>query len=218
MLGQSQRSRVQNCLTVMHNTLLTSLAGLSMDPFATSSANWVTRRRASRMCAQVLSHQSWAGLHALSYFIYWGHAARLCTYMYSPISVVLRIRNTQWLRSNWKQTRRQLGFWPNSYRFIHLAWEEFRGLGSPPDWEVGALDKLNWRLFTNKWLVAKRLQPLVYYDDLDKVDLMGRSLLQVGEKFVLLPFRHVPIEPEYESSFRMIPSAEENSTEVTLQF
>ena len=30
-------SAVHNCLTVMHNTLLTSLAGLSVDPFVTSS-------------------------------------------------------------------------------------------------------------------------------------------------------------------------------------
>ena len=47
---------------------------------------------------------------------------------------------------------------------------------------------------------------------------MGRCLLQVGEKFLLLPFRHVPIEPAYESSFQVVPSAEESANDVTLQF
>ena len=61
---------VHNMLSVMHNTLLTSLCGLRSDPFVTASSNWVVRRRASKMCAQVLSHQSWAGVHALSFMIF----------------------------------------------------------------------------------------------------------------------------------------------------
>ena len=62
---------VSKSLTVMHNTLPTSLAGLSLDPFVTGSMNWVTRRCASRMCAQALNHQHWAGIQALSFFAYW---------------------------------------------------------------------------------------------------------------------------------------------------
>ena len=124
-------SAVVKSLNVMHNTLLTSLAGLSMDPVVTSAMNWVTRRRASRMCAQVLNHQHWAGVHAVSFFGYWGHAARIRLYRFSPISVVLRIRDTLWFQSNWKNCRRRLGYWPNAYRLIQLAWEEHRGFGTP---------------------------------------------------------------------------------------
>ena len=188
---------VHNMLSVMHNTLLTSLCSLAPDPFVTSSSNWVCRRRASKMCAQVLSHQSWAGVHALTFMSYWGHAARLHTHKFAPISVVLRIRDTFWLHQNWKTHRRALGYWPNSYRLIQLAWEDLRGLGSPPFWDNAALDKDLWRRFINTWLDSKSLQPLVYYPD----------LLQVGEKFVLLPFRHVPVEPDYESSFQYVPEA-----------
>ena len=134
---------VRKMLSVMHNTLLTSLCGLSSDPFVTSSSNWVCRRRASKMCAQALSHQSWPGIQALSFMSYWGHAARLRTCRASPISIALRIRDTFWLHRNWKLFRRQLGFWPNSYRFIQLAWENLRGLGTPPFWEDAALNKIS---------------------------------------------------------------------------
>ena len=199
-------SAVSKTLTVMHNTLLTSLAGLTSDPFVTGGSNWVTRRRASRMCAQSLSHQHWAGIQALAFFSYWGHASRIHTYRFSPISIVLRIRDTHWLQHNWKNVRRRLGYWPNSYRFIQLAWDEMRQLGSPPYWEDGATDKTAWTAFTQTWLQNKKLQPLVYYPDLERVDLHGRSLLQVGETFTLLPFRHVPVEEPYLTSFSYIPS------------
>ena len=170
------------------------------------------------MCAQALSHQSWAGIQALAFFSYWGHAARLSSYMYSPISVVMRIRDSRWLRANWKTHRRQLGFWPNSYRLIQRAWEEFRGLGSPPDWHIGALDKGGWRVFINTWLSAKQLHPLSYYDNLETVDMLGRSLLQVGEKFTLPPFRHVPVEQPYETSFSFVPVTDESKDDLTIQF
>ena len=134
-------SAVSKILTVMHNTLLTSLAGLTADPFVTGAMNWVTRRRASRMCAQLLQHQHWAGIQAYAFFSYWGHASRIHLYRFSPISVVLRIRDTHWLHQNWKTIRRRLGYWPNSYRFIQLAWEQHRQLGSPPYWEDGATNK-----------------------------------------------------------------------------
>ena len=196
---------VHNMLSVMHNTLLTSLCGLRSDPFVSASSNWVVRRRASRMCAQVLAHQSWAGVHAFSFMMYWGHAARIHTYRWAPICTALSIRNTFWLHQHWKTHRRALGFWPNSYRLIQRAWEEFRGLGTAPYWEDAALDKLLWQKFVDTWLDHKNLQPLKYYPNLEHVDLQGRSLLQIGEKFTLLPFRHVPIEPEYDTSFRFVP-------------
>ena len=210
-------SAVSKALTVMHNTLLTSLAGLSTDPFVTGSMNWVTRRRASRMCAQVLRHQHWAGIQALSFLSYWGHAARIRLFRYSPISVAIRIRDTHWLHHNWKTHRRCLGFWPNSYRLIQLAWEEHRQIGSPPYWEDGALDRTAWTAFTEAWLHSKNLRPLVYYADLERVELHGRSLLQVGETFTLLPFRHVPVEAPYMSSFTFIPEPTANDNEACIQ-
>ena len=208
---------VRNMLSVMHNTLLTSLCGLTPDPFVTSSSNWFCRRRASKMCAQALSHQSWAGIHALTFMSYWGHAARICTHRLAPISIVLRIRDTFWLHRHWKSHRRALGYWPNSYRLIQLAWEELRGLGTPPFCEHAALNKDLWKRFVNSWLTFKSLQPLTYYPDLTRVDLQGRSLLQVGEKFTLLPFRHVPIEPDYESSFQFVPAVAVEDTDAVLQ-
>ena len=107
-------SPVSNMLSVMHNTLLTSLCGLTSDPFVTATSNWVCRRRASKMCAQALAHQSWAGIQALAFMSYWGHAARLRTYRFAPICLALRIRDTYWLHRNWKTTHTCLGFWPNS--------------------------------------------------------------------------------------------------------
>ena len=208
---------VSKSLTVMHNTLLTSLAGLTMGPFVTGSMNWVTRRRASRMCAQALHHQHWAGVQAVSFFSYWGHASRIHLYRFSPISIVLRIRDTHWLHDHWRTHRRRLGYWPNSYRFIQLAWEEHRTLGSPPYWEDGASDRTAWAAFTQTWLTEKQLQPLVYYPDLERVELFGRSLLQVGEAFTLLPFRHVPVESPYMSSFTFVPGPTAETNEACIQ-
>ena len=208
---------VQKALNTMHTSFLTSLAGLSIDPFITSSSNWVTRRRASRMCAQILSHQSWVGVHAVSFMSYWGHAARIHLSRPSPISVAPRIRDSLWLRDNWKRIRRQLGYWPNVYRYLQLQWEDLRGLGSPPYWEQAALDRENWKTFTQTWLVHKNLLPLQYYRDIPSVDLQGRCLLQVGETFSLLPFRHVPVEPPYESSCQFVPSPQSHDAEACLQ-
>ena len=210
-------SAVTKMLNVMHTSLLTSLCGLSSDPFLSSSINWVVRRRASKMVAQALQHQSWSGIQALSFMSYWGHAARIHLLRLSPISVALKIRDTAWLHENWRTHRRQLGFWPNSFRFIQLQWEEHRHLGSHPFWDVFALDRNGWRLFVRNWLKTKHLDPLFYYDDLTLVDLGRRSLLQVDEKFTLLPFRQPPFELDYESSFTVVSSPSHNDEEGTLR-
>ena len=131
--------------------------------------------------------------------------------------MVLRIRDTHWLQNHWKKVRRCLGFWPNSYRFIQLAWEELRPFGSPPCWEDGAADKTAWTAFTQTWLQHKKLKPLIYYPDLERVDLHGRSLLQVGETFTLLPFRHVPVEEPYLTSYSYIPSPTADVNEACIQ-
>ena len=137
----------------MHNTLLTSLAGLSSDPFVTSCTNWVTRRRAGWMCAQCLGHQAWTSIHALN-FSHIGDTQLGLKLI--ALSVALRIRDTCWLHSNWRDHRRQLGFWPNSFRLIQLAWEDLRGLETSPFWEVAAKDKLYWKGFIDTWLRSKQ--------------------------------------------------------------
>ena len=52
---------------------------------------------------------------------------------------------------------------------------------------------------------------------MERVDLHGRSLLQVGEKFTLLPFRHVPVEEPYLSSYTFIPSPSAHDNEASVQ-
>ena len=45
-----------------------------------------------------------------------------------------------------------------------------------------------------------------------KEDLMGRQLLQLGQRFHLLPVRHVPVEEPYEEVLRSVPQdGEEDS-------
>ena len=210
-------SAVVKMLNVMHTTLLTSLCGLSSDPFLSPSINWVVRRRASKMIAQVLQHQSWSGLQALSFMSYWGHAARIFQSRFSPICLALRIRNTSWLHENWRKCRRQLGFWPNSFRYIQLQWEQYRPLGSHPFWEVFAQDRIGWKNFVSSWLKIKNLDPLIYYTNLETVDLGRRSLLQIDEKFSLLPFRQPPFETDYDTSFSVIISPAHHDEESTLR-
>ena len=95
--------------------------------------------------------------------------------------------------------------------------EEHRTLGSPPYWEDRALNKTAWAAFIQTWLHSKQLQPLVYYRDLERVDLHGRSLLQVGETFTLLPFRHVPVETPYTTSFTFVPEPAADVNEACIQ-
>ena len=107
-------STIQNMLKIMHTTLLTSLCGLTADPFVSSSTIWVTRRRASRMIAQAVGHKvTRAGMgYKPCFFGYWAHAARIFLHRLSPITVALHIRNTDWLTQFGCLIRRQLGYWP----------------------------------------------------------------------------------------------------------
>ena len=49
------------------------------------------------------------------------------------------------------------------------------------------------------------------------MELFGRSLLQVGEAFTLLPFRHVPVETPYMSSFTFVPGPTAETNEACIQ-
>ena len=199
---------VANMLLIMQTTLLTSLCGFASDPFLTQTHNWVSRRRASRMCAQALGHLSWPGVHAKAFLGFWGHAARYWTYRFSPLSVVLRVRDTMWLQAFDLSLRRTRGYWPNCYRFLQLAYESLRTPSEPYCWEDKALDKDGWDSFCALWLNFKHLNPNSFYPDLSSVDLHGRCLLQVGETFKLLPFRHVPVEEPCGTSFEVWPESQ----------
>ena len=47
--------------------------------------------------------------------------------------------------------------------------------------------------------------------------MLGRSLLQVGERFILLPFRHVPVEEAYDSAFQFVPEVSVDDSEAVIQ-
>ena len=79
------------------------------------------------------------------------------------------------------------------------------------------MDKPLWRKFVDSWLAFKHIQPLIYYPQLENVDLLGRCLLQVGEKFVLLPFRHVPVETAYDTSFQFIAEVQTHDSDTAIQ-
>ena len=199
---------VVNMLTVVHTTLLTSICGFASDPFMTLNHNWVSRRRASRMCAQACGHSTWPGVLASSFLGFWGHAARLWTYRYSPLRVVMGIRDGVWLQAFSLTCRRVRGYWPNCVRFLQLAYESLREPWEPAFWVDKALDRQAWTSFSQSWLSFRCLSPSKFYSDLCSVDLHGRCLLQIGDSFKLLPFRHVPVEAPYGTSFEIVPEAE----------
>ena len=201
-------TNVCNILKIMHTTFLTSLCGLPPDPFVSSSANWITRRRASRMIAQAVGHKSWHGIQASSFFGYWAHAARIFKHRLSPITIAIHVRDNSWLLRFGNVIKRQRGFGPmrpNAYRFLQLAYQRFRSPLDPASWEQKALDKSGWLEFTFMWLHNKNLEPHLFYPSLPEVDLLGRCLLQIGDRFKLLPFRHVPVEPPYGTSYEVVP-------------
>ena len=208
---------VVNMLMVVHTTLLTSLCGFASDPFLTIGHNWVSRRRASRMCAQACSHSTWPGTLASSFLGFWGHAARLWTYRYSPLTVAMGIRDGVWLQAFAHSHRRVRGYWPNCVRFLQLAYESLREPWEPAFWVDKALDRQAWLTFSTSWLTFKSLSPSKFYSDLSSVDLHGRCLLQIGDTFKLLPFRHVPVEPPYGTSFEIAPEAEAETDTDCLQ-
>ncbi|CAE7604548.1 unnamed protein product [Symbiodinium necroappetens] len=118
------------------------------------------------------------------------------------------IRDGTWLQAFSLSHRRVRGYWPNCVRFLQLAYESLREPWEPAFWVDKALDRPAWLSFTQSWLTFKSLSPSKFYSDLCDVDLYGRCLLQVGDIFKLLPFRHVPVEPPYGTSFEVVPEAE----------
>ena len=102
------------------------------------------------------------------------------------------------------------GYWPNACRFLQILWDTHRPIGTPPLWDDASQDRDAWRSFTQTWLSHRRLQPNTYYQDLHRVCLHGRCLLQVGSTFRLLPMRHEPIEPPYASPYIYLPTPKDD--------
>ena len=195
---------VQKTLKTLHTTFLGCLCRYPSDPFMPLGFNKIVRRRAARMTAQCMEHNRWESIQAQAFFRFWGHAARLPADRCSPLSLVLAVRNEDWLARNGHKHKRCLGFWPNAARFLQKALEASRRIGQPPYWYQAALDRPQWEEFIDRWLASKELSPAIYYHDLHNCDLHGRMLLQVGEKFRLLAMRHPPVEEPYPSAYKYV--------------
>ena len=143
---------VQKTLKTLHTSFLGSLCRFSSEPFMPLAYNWIVRRRASRMTAQCLEHARWESIHAQSFARFWGHAARLPLSRNSPLSIVLAVRNEDWLSryGHLPGFKRCLGFWPNAARYLQKIWEGVNLIGQPPYWYQAALDRLVWEEGINK--------------------------------------------------------------------
>ena len=104
---------------------------------------------------------------------------------------------------------RQVGFWRNSVRFLQLAWEQVRHVREASFWVECAECRTSWRDVWSRWLSAKGWLHVGMVGDPLRENLMGRQLLQLGQRFHLLPMRHVPVEEPYEEVLRIVPQAGE---------
>ena len=195
---------VKNMLDRLHTNMLVSMCRLKDDVFAGVTGNWVVKRRASRMIAQLVEHATWSGTHAQMFFRYWGHAARR-TDGSNPVYQAINIRSSPWQWTN-QDRRRVLGFWPNTERFLQLAWTKYRQPAQPFWWAGAALDRQIWSDFSMTWLQTKNLMPQQHYRDLSLVDLQDRMLLQMDEVFTLMPMRHQPVEEPYPANLQVMTS------------
>ena len=197
---------VQKALKTLHTSFLGCLCRFSSEPFMPLAFNWIVRRRASRMTAQCLDHTRWESIQAQSFAKFWGHAARIPLSRSSPLTIVLAVRNEDWLvrYGHLPGCKRCLGFWPNAARHLQKIWEGVKLIGQPPYWYQAAQDRLGWDEGINRWLSKQLLSPTTYYDDLSHCELHGRMLLQIGEAFKLLAMRHPPVEEPYPSSYKWI--------------
>ena len=158
---------------------------------------------------KITGHTRWAISHAILFFRYWGHAARYTEFDRRPIQKVAGFRDFDWLQVH-PGTRRRLGYWSDAVRFIQLAWERTSRLGN---WIPQARDREDWKLFTGEWIALQFPHPTGFFVDLSDVELLGRSLLQVGDKFWLLPFRHVPVESPYPSPYTFVPAPDDTTNQ-----
>ena len=210
-------TKVKRLLEILHLTYVCSIARLAYDPLTSASNNWVARRRASRMLAHLVGHTSWSVVQTKQFFSYWGHAARLPLEGRRPVRLAIEIFGLAWTHRHEGIVRRQKGYWPNTVRFLQLAWERVKGDGEPLFWTDLAQHRAAWADFRPRWLTQQGWLSKGMCENLYSQDLLGRQLLQVGNRFHLLPFRHYPVEEMYEAPLRVVLSAEEQMASAFFQ-
>ena len=150
---------VARALDTLQTTFLTSIVGLAYDPLQSVVENWVSRRRASKVVAQILEHGRWSARQAISFFRYWGHVARYDQDLDVPSATILQVRDTRWLWTH-PGERRVLGNWPDIDRFLQINWEQHMCRNDFPrhvTWTDLAKERGQWEHFLQAWLVAKNL-------------------------------------------------------------
>ena len=201
-------SAVRRLLDVVQCNFLTMMAGLSLDPLSSATtSNWISRRKASKMAAQVCEHRPWSSAHMTCFMRYWGHAARMGPDAHHPIRKVLPLRGSAWLLVHEGTDRRTLGNWPDTSRYLDLAWRTVRRPTEPLFWHQQAQSRTAWDSFVHRWASHVLKTPDRWYPDVHCVDLHNRMLVQIGETFSLLPAVHPPVDEPYEASFKQIPTS-----------
>ena len=137
-------TKVKRLLEILHLTYVCSIARLAYDPLTSASNNWVARRRASRMLAHLVGHTSWSVVQTRQFFSYWGHAARLPLAGRRPVRLAIEIFGLEWTSRHEGIVRRQRGYWPNTVRFLQLAWEKVKSEGEPLFWTDLAQQRAAW--------------------------------------------------------------------------
>ena len=174
----------------------TYMLRLAPDPFLSGVSNFVSRRRAARIIAQLCNVHRWSYIHLIMFYRFWGHAARLDPGGQSPLSSIMHIRGPDWYLRNVGVIRRLPGNWPDAVRLLQLAWEAFlarMGLQEPQTWVQMARNRQNWSNWT--LLVGKeQASSGLWYQSLHAVDLHDRQLVRKGNHFSLRPARLPPVE------------------------
>ena len=179
-------TEVKHLLDVLQTSLVAAMLKPAYDPLQPQLENWVCRRRAARMALQACGHVRWAIGQASCFLRYWGHAARYTVFDWRPITRILAYRDSDWLEDH-PHVKRKPGYWPDAVRWIQLAWQSVGHLGN---WLHQASDREGWKAFIDQWIASKFPHPTGFFQELQYVDLLGRSLLHVGDRFWLLPMKH----------------------------
>ena len=114
-------TEVRNLLDVLQTSLVASMLKPAYDPLQPQLDNWVADVRHAWLCKPVDMLGGPSAKPAVS-LRYWGHAARYTVFDWRPITRVLTFRDSDWLELH-PQVKRKLGYWPDSIRWIQIAWE-----------------------------------------------------------------------------------------------
>ena len=158
--------------------MLMSVFAFPIDNLVSMPRDWIARRRASRLAAQLLGLDAWSVTHCKAYASYWGHAARIGRHQ-SPMRVVLGIRGPRWHWFHSPSTCKALGNWPDHSRLLQLFWESYKDQIDPLFWWEHAAHRNEWKRFAEEFARAKCGTVSGFYQD-DQQDLSGRCLARWG--------------------------------------